>query len=197
MRKHYINSRTGEDTKSASQAMSWYRAGDDIQVNTFYNEPHKTGLANVVHVRAPRVEVQYHEDENRAHCRRIAEELDAFINGEVKRCPECGEIHRRDWGDVGDAFKCPNCGEVASVDDWEWLGVYDFLEDSYDIEYRIGSDRELRSVQIMVACGGPNIYLDTASKDVELYWWSERARYPLSYEAVAALDEWAEELYRC
>lgn len=195
-RKSYLNHRTEETTASATQAMQWHRAGDLVQVNTYYNEPgRKTGLANVVHVPGAAQETERREDENRAHCKHIAQELDAYVNDEVKRCPECGEIHRRDWGQVGDLFKCPNCGEVTSVDDWEWLSIWDFLSDVFDVEYRCGSDRELRSVRVMVACGGPNIYLDSASKDVELYWWNERARYPMSYEAAEALDQWGEDCW--
>jgi hypothetical protein len=75
--------------------------------------------------------------------------------------------------------------------------LYDWAEDILDIEYRCGSDKELRSVQIMVTCGGPNIYVDTASKSVELYWWGDRASYPISYDAAAELDAWAEEYWRC
>ena len=198
MRKHYLNIRTGEDTASASQAMAWHRAGDMVQVNTYYNEPKKTGLANVVHVPgAAQATARSAEDANRAHCKHIALELDAYVNGDIRRCPDCGEEHRRDWSEVGEAFRCPSCGESSDPDDWEQLSVWDFLGDCYDIEYRCSSRRELRSVCVMVACGGPNIYLDTASKDVELYWWSERARYPMSYEAVEALDDWADEMWGC
>jgi predicted RNA-binding Zn-ribbon protein involved in translation (DUF1610 family) len=195
MRKHYLNVNTGEDTASAAQAMTWHRAGNMVQVNTYYNEPHKTGLANVVHVPGATQETECREDENRAHCKHIARELDAYVNGDLRRCPDCGEEIRRDWDEVGTAFKCPHCGEINDPDNWEQLSVWDFLGESYDIEYRCDSRRELRSVCVMVACGGPNIYIDTASKDVELYWWSERARYPLSYEAVEAVDEWAAELW--
>lgn len=188
--KQYARADGDGATTSATVAMRWHRAGYDIIVAA----PGKSAV--YVHG-APQEAKRSSEDKNRDHCEHIARELDAYVNGEVKRCPDCGEVYRRDWGDVGDAFKCPNCGEVASADDWEEPGIYDFLEDVYDIEFRIGSDMELRSVQIMVACGGPNIYIDTASKDVELYWWGERARYPMSCEAVAAVDDWAEELYQC
>ena len=84
---------------------------------------------------------------------------------------------------------------MNDVYDLEQLGIWDFLTDVYDVEYRCGSDREFRSVRVMVACGGPNIYLDSASKDVELYWWNERARYPMSEEAAAALETWGEEYW--
>ena len=53
----------------------------------------------------------------------------------------------------------------------------------------------LLMVLSMVACGGPNIYIDTASALVKLYWWTEYAEYPLSYSARDAIDEWAEEYW--
>lgn len=138
------------------------------------------------------------ENENRDHCRRIAEDVDAYAAGNVRRCPECGEEITREWDSVGDKFKCPECGTVTDPDEWEPLSIWDYLgDDVYNIEFRLNSHKELASVQIMVACGGPNIYLDTATKNVELYWWTDRASYPLSYKAVEALDDWAEEHWGC
>jgi hypothetical protein len=49
----------------------------------------------------------------------------------------------------------------------------------------------------MVTFGGPTIWISTESESVELYWWGDRASWPLSHEAVAALDEWAEEMWGC
>jgi predicted RNA-binding Zn-ribbon protein involved in translation (DUF1610 family) len=192
IRKHYQNETTGESTTGAALALSWHRRGDLLTVTTARGAE----VLRAVTITGAPLKTERPEDENRAHCRRIALELDSFVNGEVYRCPDCGEILELP-DDVGDKYRCPRCETVNEVDDLEQLGIYDFLEDVYDIEYRIGSDRELRSVQIMVACGGPNIYLNTASKNVELYWGGERAWYPMSYDAAAALDEWAEELYRC
>lgn len=198
MRKHYINIRTGEDTASATQAMKWHRAGDMVQVNTFYNEPHKTGLANVVHIPGadPVKKERNAAEENRNHCKHIALEIEAYADGNVYRCPECGEeIKMPD--DVGDKYRCPHCHTAADVDDYEQLSVWDFLNDVFDIEYRCSSNKEYRSVRIMVACGGPNIYIDTSDAMVKLYWWNERAEYPLSYDARDAIDEWAEEYWNC
>lgn len=178
-------------THSASEALSWHRAGHDLMVCHHGRAP--------VYVHGAPQETPREEDENRAHCRHIAEEIDAYAAGELKRCPDCGEIHRRDWDEIADAFRCPNCGAVGSVDDWETLSLWEFFDDAYDIEYRVtGRARDsLRSVCVMVACGGPNIYVDTASKAVELYWWSERASYPISWDAVEIINEWAEELWSC
>ena len=136
--------------------------------------------------------------ENRNHCKRIAEELEEYVNGEFYRCPECGErcnVEESENENGDTVYKC-SCGCVTEYEP-EQLGLYDWAEDILDIEYRCGSDKELRSVQIMVTCGGPNIYVDTATKSVELYWWGDRASYPISYDAAAELDAWAEEYWRC
>ena len=177
-------------TESATVAMRWHRAGLDL----FACHPGKSA----VYVKGmPQEAPRSRYDENRAHCEHIAREIDAYANGELKRCPECGEIHHRDWDNIADTFKCPECGNVGSVDDWETLSLWEFFDDAYDIEYRCDSRKEYRSVRIMVACGGPNIYIDTASKSVDLYWWTERASYPISYGAAEIIDDWAAEYWEC
>ena len=132
---------------------------------------------------------------NRAHCKSIADTLDDYAGGRVVRCPECGTLHTID--DDRPAYRCADCGYCGDVDDYEPQTIYDYFDDVLDIEYRCDQHREYRSVQIMVAYGGPNIYIDTASKRVELYWWGDRADWPLDSDTVAAVDEWAEELWGC
>ncbi len=135
---------------------------------------------------------------NRNHCKSIAETLEEYVNGEVFRCPECGEHCSMEEveNENGDTvYKC-SCGCISEYEP-EQMSVWDWAEDILDIEYRVDSYKELRSVQIMVAFGGPNIYVDTATKSVELYWWGDRASYPISYDAAAALDDWADEYWRC
>lgn len=136
--------------------------------------------------------------DNRNHCRRIAEDLEAYAEGRVYRCPDCEELLELPE-DVGDKYRCPDCGSVSNVDDLEQQGLYDYFSDCLGIEYRVsgrGTD-DLRSVCVMVACGGPNIYIDTASKAVELYWWGDRASYPITSDAAAEVDAWAEEMCGC
>lgn len=192
--KIYLNHTTTERGTNATEAMSWHRAGDMVQVLT-YDENGKE-LSDVMLEGAPQPRKM---DDNTAHCKHIAKEADAYASGAVRKCPDCGAEINRDWDDVGDLFKCPECGAVGDPEWWDVLSIWDFLGDCYDIEYRTNGRHsdDLRSVRIMVACGGPNIYLDTASRDVELYWWTDSARWPLSYETVEALDDWAEEMWGC
>src|SRR5690554_651946 len=41
------------------------------------------------------------------------------------------------------------------------LSAYDFLSDSLDVNYTIGSDMEYRSGIVYITIGGPNAYIDT------------------------------------
>ena len=136
--------------------------------------------------------------ENRNHCKRIAETLEEYVNGLIYKCPECGDhcnMEETENENGETIYKC-SCGCETEYTP-EQMTLYDYLEDIFDIEYRISGRGEYRSVQIMVACGGPNIYIDTASKQVELYWWTDRAEYPITCDAADALNEWAEEYYNC
>ena len=144
-------------------------------------------------------------DENREHCKRIAQEIEQFAAGELYRCPHCGEFHtweeyeetEHENADGITCYTCPYCDEEIEENELEQASLYDYFNDVFDIEYRIGSAREFRSVSVMVACGGPNIFIDTATQQVELYWWTEHASYYLTDEAVEAVNDFFEELYNC
>ena len=141
--------------------------------------------------------------ENREQCKRISDELDAYAQGRAYRCPECGEVIEIDDLDELETenedgctvYRLP-CGCETEYEP-EQLTLYDYFEDALDIEYRCDGRREYRSVSVMVACGGPNIYVDTDENAVLLYWWGDRARYSLDSDTAAAVDEWAEEYWNC
>jgi hypothetical protein len=138
-------------------------------------------------------------NENREHCKMIADQLEAIAEGRMYICPECGEfIHESNFsGNTGHICPCCKAEEIA-LDDCEQATIFDYVNDSVlDIEYRISADRKYKSVRLMVACGGPNISIDTAECAVQLRWWTDREEFPLSKEASEAIDEAFEELYNC
>ena len=201
---------TAEATEDAAQepektAEEWAAESDAVQAATL------AALAPVIATEPeeqpePEETAQEKTDrENRETCQRIAEELELYAAGDAHKCPHCGEVFRfDDWeetehdGEIytdGTLYTCPHCGEEVDADDLEAVSIYDYFSDALDIEYRCNSNREYKSVSIMVTCGGPNIYIDTAEKAVLLYWWTDRARYYLSSAAVEAVDALAEEYW--
>jgi hypothetical protein len=79
--------------------------------------------------------------------------------------------------------------------DNEPMSAFDYLQDALDIEYIIGSDGQYRGARILVAFGGPNIWIDTKNNEVEGYWWTDKATS--SYTDSIGLNEALEELWNC
>lgn len=187
--KHYINEQTHETTRKVTVAMGWYRKGCNLKV---YDDKYHY----IVKINGAAT-TNNQDDKNYNHCKGIANTVRDYANGRYYACPDCGETIYTSENWLGEKYKCPNCGEVINYYDLRPLTLWDYFDDVFDIEYRIGSNKEYRSVRVMVACGGPNIYIDTASKNVGLYWWTESAHYPLDYDTVEEIDNYFEELFNC
>lgn len=71
-----------------------------------------------------------------------------------------------------------------------------YFDDVYGTDYVFRSGVGLVGVRIMVACGGPNIYIDSYNEEVVGYWGSDEERYPIRHsvadEITAAFEEIAE-----
>lgn len=138
--------------------------------------------------------------ENYRHCLSIAKEIERIADGELFICPNCGEwISEEDcsYDEAHDIMTCYHCSEEFNSDDAEPVSMFDYFEDVLDITYYSkgrGADDYI-GVRIMVACGGPNIYVDTFSRKVELYWWNETASCDLF--ACDAIDDYFAELWAC
>ena len=145
-------------------------------------------------------------NENQEQCKYIADDLEKVASGEYflydgELFPidteEFSDINGCKYDDENELYIMPDGEELCESDvypvSWfDWLG-----DNEYDIEYTVGGDKEYRGVRIMIACGGPNIYINTKSGDVELYWWNESARYPMSKEVIDYIDSIYEDLFAC
>lgn len=75
------------------------------------------------------------------------------------------------------------------------IDAYDYLSDVLDIEYIVTSKSEYLGARVLVAFGGPNIWINTRTKQVEGYWWGDKCIR--SYEDQLGLDEVLEEFWEC
>lgn len=115
------------------------------------------------------------EDRLKRTCDAIRDELETVYNGDMV-ADEDGCVDGTDYG------LC----EGDSVDFWSF-----FTEPSnevYDVAYTVGGDGEYRGVRLMVACGGPNIYIDTNRGIVEGCWWTDHAESWLPSEVCEEID---------
>ena len=74
--------------------------------------------------------------------------------------------------------------------------AYDYLKDALDIEYIVNGKGEYIAARILVAFGGPNIWINTRTKQVEGAWWSTQATANYWEDAIG-LDYACEELWTC
>ena len=137
------------------------------------------------------------KNENFETCKQIGDELEKIVNNEAFKCPDCGGViyeGNTEYDEAHDTMTCPHCGAEFSSDDATPYSLYEYFASELDVEYYSrgrGAD-DYVGVRIMVACGGPNIYVDTKRGRVELHWWPETADYFLDDDVVAAIDN----LYR-
>lgn len=87
--------------------------------------------------------------------------------------------------------------EIESYIDYKKRTIYDYFRKNeyYDVIYRIDGRGDYKSVEVMIAGGGPNIYIDTHRQAVCLYWGGDEAQYYLSKTACNAIDGYFEEEY--
>ena len=62
------------------------------------------------------------------------------------------------------------CYAGEDEEDGRW-----YFEDTYNIDYIWRLGYGLMGVRVMVACGGPNIWVDTFEKTVHGYWGGDEA----------------------
>lgn len=73
--------------------------------------------------------------------------------------------------------------------------AFDYLKDVLDIEYICNSRREYIGARVLVAFGGPNIWVNTRTNTVEGYWWGSKAT--ADFEDTIGLDDALSELFNC
>ena len=108
-------------------------------------------------------------------CEYAAEFYEDMANG-MLYCPNCCILVPEDH--------CGGCGETPQ-------GLSEYLADNvYDA--RVTTDihgTEMYSCRLMIAGGGPNIYIDTGVGAICGYWGSDEVAVPLSSRCCDAINQ--------
>ena len=133
-------------------------------------------------------------EENWNTVKRISNELDQIVDGNIFICPVCGErVEREETEDGKNRFSC-GC---VSDEEGENFSLYDYFADALDIDYICNYRKEYTAVRVCIACGGPNIYINTWSGCVELRCWSEKANFQMFYSTIDAINDYFAEYFNC
>ena len=105
-----------------------------------------------------------------------------LIKGEKK--PETCEEQLRSM--------CKNIAEdiTAGKED-----VHEWMNDVYDIEWITHNDHSYKAARLMVAGGGPNIWVNLQTNTVDGYWGCDKVEH--GFIDNIGLDDYLEELHGC
>ena len=105
----------------------------------------------------------------------------------VKKSETCGEQLRRMCKDIAEDITAGNPDDKDSRTASAWM------EDVYDIRYIVDRDKRYLGAELMVAGGGPTIWVNLDTKYVEGYWGGDKVTEPFIDNL--GLDDYCEEMY--
>ena len=92
---------------------------------------------------------------------------------------------------------CKNIADDISNDSHDGCisGASRLMDDVYNIRYIVDSEKKYLGAMLMVAGGGPTIWINTWTKEVEGSWGADRCTHHFRDEI--GLDDYNEEMYNC
>ena len=110
------------------------------------------------------------------NCRYVAEHLSRFLDKDLTYSADEDTFHPKEEGLEDD-------------------GIYGYIQNSvYDIKLTTDLNGALYGTQLMVAGGGPNIYINTLEMEVEGYWGADEYHVPLGSRICQMIDDEIEQM---
>ena len=89
--------------------------------------------------------------------------------------------------EITDGLKIDDTSGTGTVTEW--------MEGTYDIRYLVDREKRYLGAEILVAGGGPTIWVDTFDQLVKGYWGTDRVQW--HFQDNLGLDNYCEEMYGC
>ena len=102
------------------------------------------------------------------------------------------------------AIKKETCGEklrrmcrsiAMDITEGDGTCASEFVDTTYDIRYLVDHEKKYLGAQLMVAGGGPTIWVNTWTSEVEGYWGGDKCTH--YFQDNIGLDDYNEEMYSC
>jgi hypothetical protein len=112
-----------------------------------------------------------------------------------KKSETCGEQLRRMCKNIADDISNPKISKDDGGEAIELQTAHEWMEDVYDIRYIVDREKRYLGAELMVAGGGPTIWVNLDTKYVEGYWGGDQVTEPFTDNL--GLDDYCEEMYGC
>ena len=90
---------------------------------------------------------------------------------------------------------CKNIAEEITEGKEDENFLRNFMDGVYDIRYIVDREKRYYAAELMVAGGGPTIWVNLNTGYVEGFWGGDKVEKPFTDNI--GLDEYCEELYGC
>ena len=105
----------------------------------------------------------------------------------------CEQQLRRMCKNIADSITNPQQIEDEETGEKREETARDWMEGTYDIRYYVDREKRYLGAEIMVAGGGPTVWVNTYTRQVEGYWGGDKVFEPFADEL--GLDDYCEEMY--
>jgi len=110
-----------------------------------------------------------------------------------KKSETCEGKLRRMCKNIADDISNPKISKDDGGEAIELQTAHEWMEDVYDIEWITYQDGRYKAARLLVAGGGPNIWVNLQTNTVDGYWASDR--FSWGFVDNIGLDEYLEELH--
>ena len=88
------------------------------------------------------------------------------------------------------------CKDIAEdISNGDGTCASEFMDSTYDIRYIVDREKRYYSAELLVAGGGPTIWVSLNEMEVQGYWGGDRVTEPFIDNL--GLDDYCEEMYGC
>ena len=100
--------------------------------------------------------------------------------------------------------KSETCGEqlrrmsksiAEDISNGDGTSASEFMDSTYDIRYIVDREKRYMAAELLVAGGGPTIWVNLNTGYVEGYWGGDKVAHPFTDNL--GLDDYCEEMYGC
>ena len=125
----------------------------------------------------------------------VVKERIKTVRDKEGRRETCEEQLRRMCKSIADSIREPQEITDEETGEKRTETASDWMEGVYDIRYIVDREKRYFSAELLVAGGGPTIWVNLNTMEVEGYWGGDRVTHP--FRDSLDLDGYCEEMYGC